>query len=168
MAVTGPDTRSKAHRTGHLRDAGQTLVEAVTTVVIIAIVAVPILSAVWTTVRASSIERNGTIVETVIVNAADRINRAPKVCDYTPYVEAAVVSQGWDKGLATVEQKYFVAGADPAQQGSWQPGGPGVPGGACVGSATKPAGLLVQLVKVTVRSPDGRSRRTIQVVKSDV
>ncbi|MEO5724851.1 MAG: prepilin-type N-terminal cleavage/methylation domain-containing protein [Ilumatobacteraceae bacterium] len=143
------------------RDLGQSLVEVVVTISIIAIVLVPIMTAVITNIRTSSSLRNSSLVETVVENAADRVNRAPKVCDYTVYVQAAAQSQGWTASQATVSQQHYVPGADPTVAGRWD-------SGACIGTATKPADLLVQLVTITVQSPDGRNSKTIQVVKSDV
>ena len=154
----------RAERTGGATreqrcDRGFSLVEIVITVALMSIVIVPVVNAVISTVRAST--RNGVAaeVETVLQNAADRVNRAPKRCDYTVYVQAAAQAKGWAASNATLVESHYQPGATPAQTGSWKAGG-------CPGS-TRPD-LLVQRVEISVVSPDGGSRRTIEVIKSDV
>jgi prepilin-type N-terminal cleavage/methylation domain-containing protein len=140
-------------------DRGFTFVEVVVTVTLMAIVVAPILAAVSTAVRESSRSRSAAQVETTIVNAADRVNRAPKVCDYNVYVKAAVRAQQWDESRASIVEEHYVPPADLSQQGQW------VPGACEIDTATD---LLVQRITITIKSPDGKVSRTIQVVKSDV
>jgi hypothetical protein len=122
------------------------------------------MTAVITGIKASSASRSAAKVETAIVNAADRVNRAPKGCDYTIYAQAAVQTEGWAADRASLTQEYYVPGADATVAGSWQPGVAGSPG--CPGPQD-PDGL-VQRVTISITSPDGKVRRNIQVVKSDV
>ena len=42
-------------------------------------------------IRSSSIAFSGAEVETVLLNASDRVNRAPQLCDYEAYVDAAAL-----------------------------------------------------------------------------
>lgn len=120
----------------------------------------PILAAVRTAITASARSRSSAQIETVIVNAADRVNRAPKECDYLVYVQSAVRAQGWEPDRVTgFKQEHFVPPALVSDPGTWAPGG-------CI--ADEPTDLLVQRVTMTITSPDGRVSRTIQVVKSDV
>ena len=140
-------------------DRGFTFVEVVVTVTLMAIVVAPILAAVSTAVRESARSRSAAQVETTIVNAADRVNRAPKVCDYNVYVKAAVRAQQWDENRASIVEEHYVPPADLSQQGQW------VPGACEIDTATD---LLVQRITITITSPDGKVSRTIQVVKSDV
>ena len=149
---------------GDTRDRGFSLIEIIITVTLTAIVVVAILNAVSTMVSSSATSRSAAQVETAIVNAADRVNRAPKRCDYTIYAQAAVLTQGWPASTATVTHQYYIPGADATSTGSWAEGPAGTPG--CPGPA--PADLLVQRVTISLTSPDGRVSRTIQVVKSDV
>jgi prepilin-type N-terminal cleavage/methylation domain-containing protein len=143
----------------HRRDAGFTLVEAVVAIALMSIVVVPVLGAVMASIEASSRGRSAAQIETVIVNAADRVNRAPTTCGYVEYVRAALGSQQWDPNLATVVEEHYVPAAQPNQAGEWVPG-------ACV--IDSPTELLVQRVTIRVSSPDGKVNRQIQVVKSDV
>lgn len=145
-------------------DHGFTLIEIVITITLMAIVAIAVLDAVATTVRVSSTSRSAAQVETALVNAADRVNRAPKRCDYTIYVQAAVQTQDWPVGSASVTHQYYIPGPTAMSTGSWAEGAPANPG--CPGPA--PTDLLVQRVTITLTTPDGQVRRTIQVVKSDV
>ena len=157
--------RMRQRRTTAARnDRGFTLIEIVITVVLLGTVVVAIMSAIVTAIGASSTARSAARVETAIVNAADRINRAPKKCDYSIYAKAAVQIEGWDPSRASVTQEYFVPGATAADAGTWATGSPSFPG--C--SADEPTDLLVQRVTIRITSPDGKVTRAIEVVKSDV
>jgi hypothetical protein len=141
------------------------LIEIVITIVLMGVVVGAVLNAVSTTVTASSVGRSAAQVETAVVNAADRVNRAPKRCDYTIYAQAAVQTQGWPASTASVTHEYYVPGPDARTAGTWQVGAAGSQG--CPQPSLIPD-LLVQRVTISLTSPDGRVRRTIQVVKSDV
>lgn len=146
------------------RDGGFSIVEIVIAIVLMGVVVIAILNAVSTSVKASSVSRSAAQVETAIVNAADRVNRAPARCDYTIYAQAAVQTEGWEPDRATVTHEYYVPGPDATVEGTWQTGAAGSPG--CPGAA--PTDLLVQRVTISITSPDGKVRRNVQVVKSDV
>lgn len=143
------------------RDRGFTLTEIMIAIVLMAIMIVPILTAVSTTITASSRSRSAAQVETAVVNASDRVNRAPKSCDYGEYVRAAVQSQGWPGANAQLVQEQYVPPTALNVAGTWAPG-------ACPVGLSEPPDLLVQRVTITITSPDGKASRTIQVVKSDV
>ena len=163
----GPDERSDptdaaggARSQGpRRRDAGFSLVEAVISIALMSIVVIPVLGAVMASIEASARSRSAAQIETVIVNAADRVNRAPTSCGYQEYVRAALGSQQWDPNLATVIEEHYVAAATPNQAGTWAPG-------PCL--IDSPTELLVQRVTIRIASPDGKVNRQIQVVKSDV
>jgi hypothetical protein len=129
-------------------------------------VIVPLLQAVATSIVASSTSRSAAQVETALVNAADRVNRAPIHCDYSVYAQAAVQTQ-WGPTAAdrvSLTQYYYVPGATAAQTGTWVEGAAGTP--ACeIGT---PTDGLVQKVRMSITSPDNNVTRTIEVVKSDV
>jgi hypothetical protein len=147
------------------RDGGFTIVEVVMTNVLIAMTIVPILDATITSVRASSTVREVAEVETVLQNAADRVNRAPTLCNYDVYVQAAALAKGWNAAQASATYAYYVPGASAlaADPGSWvtDPGAT-----ACPGGVRTPR--LIQLVTITVHSDSGSITRTMKVVKSDV
>lgn len=141
-------------------DDGFTLVELVAAIAVMAIVMVPIMTAVIAAIGASSTARNLAQVETVLQNAADRVNRAPVGCTYLIYAQAAVQASGWDGSQATVEELHYdAAKADALVSGDWK-------NDACVGGARSE--LLVQMVRITVTSPDGSIKKTMEVIKSDV
>ncbi len=146
------------------RDSGVTLVEMVISIVLMGTVVIAILNATSTSIRTSSVSRDAAQVETVVVNAADRINRAPIRCDingYTEYAVAAVRSQGWwtNEGefaeAANVRHEFY----DPAASPPWREG---------VCPADDFGKRLIQRVTVTITSPKETVSRSIQVVKSDV
>jgi len=141
------------------RDQGFTLPEIAISIALMGMLVVPIMSAVTTSIAASARSRSAAQVETAVVNAADRVNRAPKSCAYSEYVRAAVQSQGWPGDRAAVVEERFVPPTVLNQSGTWVPG-------AC--EIQTPTDLLVQRITITITSPDGKARRTIQVVKSDV
>lgn len=141
------------------RDVGTTLTELLVTIVVMGIVVAPVMTAVIGVVRSSSTNRGLSQVETVLNNAANLLNLAQPVCDYSSVAEQAAAPLGWPANSVTVEESHFIPGATPAVEGRWNPG-------ACVG--TVPDSLLVQMVSVTVRNPETGAQRSIQVVKSDI
>lgn len=145
-------------------DGGFSLIEVLIVVMLLGVVVIAVLSATITSVGTSALTRAGARVETVVVNAADRVNRAPKSCDYAPYARAAAQTEGWSASTVTVTQEYYVPATDPTVLGTWLAGSTGSP--ACPAGAL--TDLLVQRVTVVINSPDGRVHRSIQVVKSDV
>ncbi|MCB0965886.1 MAG: prepilin-type N-terminal cleavage/methylation domain-containing protein [Ilumatobacter sp.] len=145
-------------------DRGFTLIEILITIVLLGTVVVTVLAAVQANLIASSRSRSAARVESAIVNVADRINRAPKECDYTIYANAAVQTEGWSTDTVTLQQwHYGYDGYDTAPIGTadWLPG-------ACEGQLTEPPDLIVQRLLITVTSPDGTVTRSIELVKSDV
>lgn len=139
-------------------DTGITLIEIVVTIALLSLIVVPLLSAMSTLTGASSTSRQAANVETALINAVDRINRAPSdQCDYTRYAEAAVLTQGWQASQVSVGHAYLDGGA-------WVVGPVGA--AACPTDGDRP--LLVKLVDIAITSPDGKVTRSVQVVKSDV
>ena len=107
------------------RDSGFSIVEIVIAIVLMGTVVIAVLNAVTMSVKASSVSRSAAQVETAVVNAADRVNRAPKRCDYTIYAQAAVQTEGWAPDAATVTHEYYVPGPEATVAGSWQTGAAG-------------------------------------------
>jgi prepilin-type N-terminal cleavage/methylation domain-containing protein len=141
-------------------DQGFSFVEVVVTIVLLGVLVTAILTAVRASITASSVSRTAAQVESVLLNAVDRVNRAPRgdfPCDLSAPVVAAVETQGWPAANAAVAQEYLDAG-------SWQTGPAGAQ--ACPGGVFRQG--LVQRISITITSPDGELSRTIQVVKSDV
>ena len=143
------------------RDAGFSLVEIVATITLVALIVLPILNAAFGAVKASATSREVAEIETVLQNAADRVNRADIDCDYSLYVGAAAAANGWPASRATATYQHYVPGATAAAStpGTWADGA--CPGGVRVRG-------MVQLVTITVVSDTGSIRRSIKVVKSDV
>jgi hypothetical protein len=120
---------------------------------------IPIILAASVSIKASSQTRNLSRMETVLANAADRVNRAAEGCDYLIYAQAATLSEWNDKSLATLTYQHYEPAASAATPGLWKPD-------ACVDGVRTPG--LVQMVTIKITSPDHKHTRTIQVVKSDV
>lgn len=142
-------------------DQGSSFIEILVTIVLLGTVVIAVLTAVRTSVRVSQVNAEAARVETVLLDAVDRVNRADRTtfpCDLTPPVVAAVEVQGWDPGSAVVEQWYLDGGVWTTGMGA-TPACPGDPGQLTQG--------LIQRIKISVTGPDGLSR-SIQVVKSDV
>ncbi|MEP7201933.1 MAG: hypothetical protein ABI894_04945 [Ilumatobacteraceae bacterium] len=130
------------------------------TIVLMGLVLVPLMNASIMAVKASSQSRRIAELQTVLLNAADRVNRANVKCDYLVYIQAAAQIKGWDpnQGSATYEY-YRPSPSGAAVAGTWQTG-------ACNGST--PTQNLVQRVTITMTSPEDNISRTIVMVKSDV
>src|SRR5690606_31981536 len=108
--------------TSRRRDDGFTLVEAVIAIALMAIVVVPVLTAVMASIEASSRARSAAQIGTVSVSAADRVTRAPKTAGDLADAQAAVRSQKWDTELAWVGQEHYAPAAAPRQPGEWLDG----------------------------------------------
>ena len=141
------------------RDAGFSLTEVIVAVLLMSTAVVPIMLAAGVSIKTSAQSRNLTRVETVLANAADRVNRAPEGCDYAVYVQAAALAEGWSASQAAVSYEYYTAAAAASSPGTWT-------AGACPNGVHTPG--LVQMVTISLTSSDGSTLRTIQVVKSDV
>jgi Tfp pilus assembly protein PilV len=148
------DTRRSRRR----RDSGFSFVEVVITISLMGIVVAPILAAVAASIRASSVSLMSAEVENVLVNAIDRVNRAPREdykCDLTGPVKAAVEVHGWLPSSAVVGHEYLDA------SGTWQSD---VTGTACPGGNFQNG--LVQRITVTITSPSNDVSRSLQVLRS--
>jgi prepilin-type N-terminal cleavage/methylation domain-containing protein len=158
MPVEVVEGRSRAGR-----DRGFSLVEVVVTITLMSVVLIPIMSAVAMSIKSSSHGRSAAQVETALVNAADRVNRAKQACEYESIVNAAMTLQGWTKDQVSLSYAYYNAPATPDLAGG---GGSWVDGVAC-----QPGTAIldqVQRVTISVTSPDGVVQREIEVVKSRV
>jgi hypothetical protein len=136
------------------RDAGVSLIETVIAITLTGLVIIPVMAAVRTGITSSVINEGAANAETAVVDAADRINRAPQSCDYSVFAQASVQTKGWDPSRAKVSHQYY----DPVLN-VWQDGG-------CRFAA--PTADLVQKITITITPPTGEVSRSIQVVKSNV
>lgn len=139
------------------RDAGVTFIEIVLAIALMGIIVVPILIATTTAIKTSSVTEEAAQVETLLVNAVDRVNRTQSGdCTYTSQVRAAVETVGWPPTSAVVGHEYL-------ENGAWvtDPGGTACPGGLYRTN-------LVQRITVTITSPSKEISRTLEVVKGDV
>lgn len=139
------------------KDGGFTFVETVLTIVLIGIVVVPVLAAVRSAVMVSRTSKDAAEIQTVLINAADRVQRADgtSTCDFATYAENAAVASGWNAADIAVQQEYL-----DVSTGTW------VIGQACPNG--DPAQRVASRITITASSPDGALERSIQVVKTDV
>lgn len=142
-----------------VRDRGASLVEVVAATAMMTIVVVPLGNAVIASVQQSSRSVENSKVITIAQNAADRVNRAAKGCDYTQFAKAAAANEGWPASTVAVVQEHFVPASQPTQQGAWL-------AGACESGVLTE--LLVQRVRITVVGQQHGMSSVIDVVKSDV
>jgi prepilin-type N-terminal cleavage/methylation domain-containing protein len=145
------------------RDGGFSLVEVVITIVLMGTVLLAIMNASITGITASSAATNVAQIETVLQNAADRVNRAPQKCDYTVFIQAAAQAAHWSPTQASATYRWYEPGADATVSGSWKTASDGL---GC--STPGVPGKDVQLVTITIVSPNGKVTRSMQVVKSNV
>ncbi len=127
-----------------------------------------LINATFTSVKASSSARESAEIQTVLQNAADRVNRADPGCDYLLAVQAAAMSKGWQASQATATYQYYIPGVDAlaAHPGTWTPATPGTAATDACPGGTRTA-RLIQLVTISIIDTNGQ-QRTIQVVKSDI
>jgi hypothetical protein len=146
------------------RDGGFSFVEILSTIVLMGIVLVPLMNATIQAVKASSSSRRIAELQTVLLNAADRVNRANVKCDYLVYIQAAAQTKGWDPDQASATYEYYQPGSSATVAGTWQTGPAATPG--CNGALPTPN--LVQRVTIKMTSPETDLSRTIVMVKSNV
>jgi type II secretory pathway pseudopilin PulG len=155
--------RRGRHEDRRRGDDGITLIEIVITISLLGLVVVPILVAVTTSIKSSRVSESAAQVETLLVNAVDRVNRAPYEgaykCVLTGAVQAAAEAAGWPASSATVGHEYL-----DKIDGTWKTDS--TFGTAC------PNGVwylgIVQRITITVTSPDGGVSRSLQVVRGDL
>lgn len=154
---TPPDDQVASTRS----DRGSTFIEVLIAIVLLGTVVVGILAAMRAGVIASSTSREAAKVETALLNASDRVSRAPLKCvdgGYVPYVEAAIAA--WDgDGSATVTVHHLQY---DTQQGVFAPST--WVSGPCPASGS----AQVQKVTITITGPDREVTRSMEVVKSKV
>lgn len=153
--------RRRALRAESAADEGVTLVEVVISIALMGVVVVPLLLAVATSVKGSRVSESSAEVETLLVNAVDRVNRATQgdfPCDVANPVKAAVETVGWDPNSAVIVHEYL-----DEITGLWVAG----PGNtACPASGFYNG--IVQRVTITITDPHERVSRTLQVVRGDI
>ena len=140
------------------RDAGVTLPEIIVSIALIGILIGALMAAVLAGVRSTSIAYNGAQVETVLLNASDRVARAPQLCDYEDYVDAAAIAEQWSPDTISVSVEELVA--NTGNPSDWQP---------LAKDCTKNFDPFdVQRLTITASDPSNQITRTLTVVKSDV
>ena len=138
-------------------DRGSTLIEIMISVVLIGVLLAAILSAVQLSIKASSTAYSGAELETVLINASDRVSRAPQLCNYDQFVQAAALAENWPTSSmsVTVEKLIPKDGAVPA---SW----------TAQNCPSDVRAFDVQRVTITATNPGAQITRTLTIVKSDV
>jgi hypothetical protein len=131
------------------------------TVVIVALVAIPLLVAITTIVTSTVTLDDRAESDNVMTEIADRVNRVVttsgcwSASKYRNEVASVLAERGWTGAMA-VEVSHRLPADDVGLVGPWI-------GSACPSATTPPDGYL-QLVSITVTSPRGQAR-TLQVVK---
>jgi prepilin-type N-terminal cleavage/methylation domain-containing protein len=146
-------------------DTGFSLVEILAAIALVGLMGVALLNAAAAGIRSSGTTDTAAKIETILGNAADRINRTGIGCPtqgqgmYSLVSQAAAEVEGWrHPNAVSTSYQHFVKNSSGTGSGSWA-------AGACPGGVQEEN--LVQLITVTVTSPDGATQRSIQVVKSE-
>lgn len=129
-----------------------------------------LLDATFASVKASTTGRESAEIQTVLQNAADRVNRADPGCDYSIFVKSAVLAKGWQDSQASATYQYYDPGIDAlaGNPGRWLPiGGPGPSSTDACGPNGERTARLIQLVTISITDLSGHVR-TMKVMKSDV
>lgn len=125
-------------------------------IVLIGMVVSALLAAVITLINASSTVYEAAQVETVLLNAADHVERSPQRCDYEVYVDAAALAEGWSTNSVSVVVEFLATNTGSAST-DWIP-------------QTCPADVEpfdVQRLTITATDPSGKITRDLTVVKSN-
>lgn len=134
-----------------------TFVEILIAIVVTGTLVAATISATFTVISISGRSFTTAQVETVLINASDRVNRAPQLCDYDVYVQAAALAEGWDPSLITVSVELLRDNTgDLVADWETQP---------CPADVDA---FAVQRLTITVTDPGGRITRDLTVVKSSV
>lgn len=155
-----PARRARGRSESSTRDRGVTLVEALVTVSVMGIIIVPVMYALMTSIKVSAMTMEAAEVQTVLQNAADRVNRAPRSACYQSYAEAAAVSE-WGAaatGAVSVVEHRYVPGFD-GDAVVWTPA-------SC--ASPLPSSGTVQSIVITVTSPYMDVSRSVEVIKSEL
>ena len=148
---------SSATQPTRRRDRGTSLIEIVITLSLLGVVVAALMSSVRTSVIVSSEAYDISRVETVLLNASDRVNRARQSCDYTEYAQAAARAEKWAPELVTVK-------VERLRNPTGNPNTDWVPE-SCSSSVNA---FDVQRVTITATTPKGDITRTMSVVKSSL
>ena len=149
--VTSDDPARDDARPG--QDSGTTFVELVISVVLIGLVVISILTATRAGIVASSVSLKAAKIETVLLNAADRVDRATiRDCDYHNEVSAGAP----DGFVITVHEEMLVDSPSGNPATDWIP------------CAVPLQAFDVERMTITATNDDGSITRTMTVVKSDV
>ena len=147
-------------------DRGVTFIEIVITIALMGTVVLGVLAATRASVRASSISREASKVESALLTAAERIERAPRsdatykcpVSDFSGPVQAAAQLK---LGVTLAEAPTYakVVRYEHLFEGAWVDG-------ACP-SATESQENLVQRITISMTSPRTGLTRSWEVLKGD-
>ena len=145
------------------RDPGVTLVEIMITIVLLGTVVAGILTLTQTSIIASKTSDEAARVESALLTAAERVERADRLlfpCDDDlpkPVEAAAQLKLGVSPDEASTYAKVETEHLD--QTGKWAPG-------ACPNGIYQPN--LVQRITITMTSPDTGLTRSLEVIKGDI
>lgn len=154
--MSGQQAEPEVCRRRRRGDRGVTFVEILVAIVVSGTLVAAVVNSTFTIISISGRSFTAAEVETVLINASDRINRAPQLCDYEAYVDAAALAEEWDPGLITVTVERLVENAGNATDWEIQP---------CPADVSP---FDVQRMTITLTDPGGRVTRTLTVVKSSV
>lgn len=162
MICQGPSNRQEHPRL----DRGVTFIEIVVTIALMGTVVLGVLAATRASVRASSISREASKVESALLTAAERIERAPRsdatykcpMSDFSGPVQAAAQLK---LGVTSAEAPTYakVVGYQHLFEGDWEPG-------ACP-PLTESQENLVQRITISMTSPRTGLTRSMEVLKGD-
>lgn len=156
-----------SNRQGQPRsDRGVTFIEIVVTITLMGTLVLGILAATQASVRASRVSRESSKVESALLTAAERIERAPR-SDATyqcpgvdlsgPVQAAAQLKLGVTSAEAPTYAK--IVRYEHLFEGAWVDG-------ACPGP-TESQQNLVQRITISMTSPDSGLTRSMEVLKGD-
>ena len=142
-------------------DTGSTFVEVLVTIVLMGTVVLGLLAATRTQIIASHTSREAARVESALLAASERVERAPRSEGYTCDLSGPVYAAAQLKlGVSAVDAPtYAKLDYEHLTAAGWV-------AGACPGGAYQPN--LVQRIGITMISPESGLTRKLEVLKGDV
>lgn len=152
----------------HTRDRGFTLIENVVAVVLTGLIAVSLMTAMWTLMRLSRLNNTQADLEAVLGGSVDALavvdyEPCPTLDTYEQFAQQGAQSVGWP--ISTVQVtgiKYW----DPFI-GNWS-GTNTLSGADCSGGQFLSTSKSMQLIEVTATHPDGSYSRTVETIITDL
>ena len=170
-----PDQRDAPRSTCSSRsDSGSSMIEVLIAVVLLGMVVAAVFGGLSLSIGLSSRTTSRAKSEALIASASDRLAAAAYIAcpatsgptSYLPTVQAAASAVGWPASTVQITKIEYWQPTS-ASAGSWSSTS-GLSAGECSSPGSLTTTRTLQRLTLSVRSPDSRYTRTLEVVKTNV